>query len=178
MDLRKQILKAHSKNNCDIIVKWIGADPARFAELFRIFLNDEPMVVQRAAWPLSEAVIANPGLVKPFFARLIANLSIPGRHEAVRRNTIRLLEYVDIPKRFHATLLNLCFGYISDPNEKAAVKASSITVLDHLSAFYPEIKNELLIVLTDRFNNESPAYKARARRVLSKLRRSTSPAGK
>jgi hypothetical protein len=41
MTLRDQILKEHTKANCNAIVKWIGDSQQRFDELFKLFLSDE-----------------------------------------------------------------------------------------------------------------------------------------
>ncbi len=73
MNLREQLLKEHSKANCERIVKWVGNDQLRFDELFRLFLTDDPIMAQRAAWPLSYYVIHHPELIKKHFARLIKN---------------------------------------------------------------------------------------------------------
>ena len=50
MDLRKTILKEHSKKNGNEIVSWIGNDKEKFHQLFNLFLIDEYRVTQRAAW--------------------------------------------------------------------------------------------------------------------------------
>ena len=50
MNLREEILKEHSKTQCNKIVNWIGNSQKRFNELFELFLNDEYRVTQRAAW--------------------------------------------------------------------------------------------------------------------------------
>jgi hypothetical protein len=60
MHLRETILAEHSKTNCTRIAKWVGSNQQRFDELFDLFLNDEDLVMQRAAWPLSYAVIDHP----------------------------------------------------------------------------------------------------------------------
>ena len=140
MKLREQILKEHSKANCTAIVQWIGDSQQRFDELFALFLNDEQKVVQRAAWPLSYAVIAHPQLIKKHFSKLLKNLQKPKLHDAVKRNTTRLLQDIPIPERFHGQVMNICFDYVSSLNETAAVKAFALIVLDNLSKQYPEIK--------------------------------------
>lgn len=170
MDLRETILKEHSKDNCLRIVKWIGSSQQRFDELFQLFLHDEYRVIQRAAWPLSNAVVEHPELIRKHFRALLDNLRKPNRHEAVKRNTLRLLEYVDIPKRFQGEIMDLCFSQISDPREKPAVKASGITILDKLSQLYPEIRQELITIIEERWDTESPAFKARARKILKRKR--------
>src|SRR5689334_19715854 len=98
MKLRETILKEHSKANCARIVKWVGNDQKRFDDLFDLFLNDEYRVVQRAAWPVSYCVEDHPAFIKKHFAKLIKNLNKTGVHDAVKRNSIRLLQYVEIPK--------------------------------------------------------------------------------
>ncbi|HET7116560.1 MAG TPA: hypothetical protein VFI29_08725 [Hanamia sp.] len=41
MNIRNQILKEHTKENCRKIVDWVGNNTSRFNELFDLFLNDE-----------------------------------------------------------------------------------------------------------------------------------------
>ena len=74
MKLRDQILKEHTKVNCDQIVKWVGDSQQRFDELFDLFLNDEYRVVQRAGWPLSNAVKVHPEFIQKHFSKLLKNL--------------------------------------------------------------------------------------------------------
>ena len=71
MILRAQLLKEHSRANCDKVVRWIGADQQRFDELITLFVGDQYRVVQRAAWPLGYAAMAHPHLVKKHFVKQI-----------------------------------------------------------------------------------------------------------
>jgi hypothetical protein len=169
MTLRDQILKEHSKANCNAIIKWIGGSQARFDELFDLFLNDEYRIVQRAAWPLSNAVIVHPKFIQKHFSKLLKNLEKPNLHNSVKRNTVRLLQDIAIPKKFQGQVMNLCFDYISSPDEAAAVKAFSLTILENLSNQYPEIKPELKTIIEDRWDYESAAFHSRARKILKKL---------
>lgn len=137
MNLRETILAEHSKAQTNKIIQWIGNDQKRFDELFNLFLNDEYRVVQRAAWPLSYCVINHRELIRKHFSKLIKNLQKPNLGDAVKRNTLRLLEHISIPAKHHGELMNACFNYISDPKEKVAIKAFSLTVLQHLCRDYP-----------------------------------------
>jgi len=170
MKLREQLLKEHSRANCDKIVKWIGSDQKRFDELVFIFLNEEYRLVQHAAWPLSYAAINHPQLVKKHFAKLVKNLKKPGIHDAVKRNTVRLLQEIEIPEKYHGEIMDACFSYIVSPNEPVAVKAFSLTVLERLSHLYPEIKNELKVVIEERWDYETAAFHSRARKILKKMK--------
>ncbi len=128
--------------------------------------NDEYRVVQRAAWPLSYCVIAHPVLINKHFGRLISNMHQPNLHNAVKRNTIRLLQDVVIPEAFRGEVMNICFNYITSPEEAAAVKAFSLRVLQKLSKFYPEILHEIKLVIEERWDYETAAFRSRARKIL------------
>ena len=162
-------MQEHSKANTNRIIKWVGVSQPRFNELFDLFLHDEYRVVQRAAWPLSYLVIAHPPLIKKHFAKLVQNLKKPNVHDAVKRNTLRLLQVISIPQRFHGEIMSLCFEYIASPEEPAAIKAFSLTVLQNLSKQYPEIKQELKTIIEDRWDYESAAFHSRAKKILKHL---------
>ncbi len=169
MKLREQILKEHTKANCDTIVKWVGDSQQRFDELFDLFLNDEYRVVQRAGWPLSNAVMAHPEFIQKHFSKLLKNLQKPNLHNSVKRNTIRLLQDISIPQRFQGQVMDICFDYISSLDEAVAVKAFALTVLDNLSKQYPEIKSELKTIIEDRWDYETAAFRSRAKKILKRI---------
>jgi hypothetical protein len=96
MDLRNVILEEHSKKQCTKIVEWVGNNQEKFDELFHLFLNGEYRITQRAAWFLSYCVIKYPGLMNNSYEKLISNLKKPNLHDSIKRNTVRLLQAVDI----------------------------------------------------------------------------------
>ena len=98
MNLVETIAKDHSKAQCDRIVKYVGNDPGRFHELVRVFLAGPYRITQRAAWPLSYCVEHHPQLIRPHLQSIIKNLKRPGLHDAVKRNTVRLLQFITIPR--------------------------------------------------------------------------------
>lgn len=169
MNIRAALLKEHSKNQCNLIVKWVGNDQDKFDELFGLFLKDEYRVIQRAGWPVSYCVEKHPNLIQKHFSKLLKNLNKKGNHDAVKRNTIRLLQYVTIPEKFHGQVMDICFKYISSPTEAVAIKAFSITVLQNLARQYPEILNEIKLVIEERWDYETVAFKTRAKKLLKEL---------
>jgi hypothetical protein len=82
---------------------------------------------------------------------------------------VRLLEQIDIPKKYQGQVMDLCFRFIADPAEAAAVKAFSLTTLQNISRHYPEIKQELKLIIEDRWDLESAAFRSRAKNILKKL---------
>ena len=169
MNLRDTILKEHSRSQCDKIVHWVSGKQERFDELFNLFLHDEYRVVQRAAWPVSFCVISSPSLIKKHWGSLIKNLQKPGIHDAVKRNTIRLLEDVPVPPKYQGAVMNICFHYLQSPKEAIAIKVFSMSVLANLAKQYPEIIPELKLMIADQLPHQTAAFRARAKKVLKQL---------
>ena len=168
-NLREEILKEHSKAQCSKIVRWVGASQQRFDELFQLFLHDEYRVVQRAAWPVSYCVLAHPEFIKPHWSSLIKNLRKPGLHNAVKRNSIRLLQDIDIPKKYQGQIMDICFTYLQLPTEAVAVKAFSLSVLGNLAQQYPDIIPEIQLIIEEQLPHQTAAFKARARKFVSTI---------
>jgi hypothetical protein len=166
MNLKTALAQEHSKQQCDRIVKYIGHDAERFAVLIALFFKGEYRITQRAAWPMSYCIRAHPDLVKPYFKPLLDNLARKDLHVAVTRNTLRLLQDVTIPKKYEGRVMNLCFDFIQSPETAIAVKAFSLTVLEHLAKDYPGILPELRLVIEDQWDQATPAFRSRARKIL------------
>ena len=169
MNLRNEILKEHSKAQCTKIVKWVGSNQLRFDELFYLFLNDEYHVVQRAAWPVSYCVDEHPQLINKHWKELMDNLKKPNLHDAVKRNSIRLMQHIELPEAYHGVIMDMCFTYLESPKESLAVKVFSMSVLGNLTKYYPEIKPELKLIIDDQFPYQSAGFKSRAKQVLKQL---------
>lgn len=169
MDLRKTILKEHSKKNCDKIASWVGNDKKRFDQLFNLFLNDEYRVTQRAAWPLSYCAIAHPSFMKKNFEQLINNLGKPDLHDSIKRNTVRLLQQIEIPEKLEGAVMEICFKYVESPKEAVAIKAFSLTILGKLAKKYPEIIPEIKLLIDEQLMHQSAAFKSRAKKFLKEF---------
>jgi hypothetical protein len=165
MDLRDVILAEHSKAQTARIVAYVGDDPERFGELMRLFLGDEYRVTQRAGWPLSNAVEAHPELIEPYFGKLLKQLDRDDMHIAVKRNVVRLLQFVEIPKRYQGRIFEACYALLNDPNEPVAVRVFSMTVAAKIAKNSPELLDELWIVATRYPHLMTPGFKARLRMV-------------
>lgn len=165
MDLKATILEEHSKAQCNKIVRYIGNNKERFAELMKLFFKGEYRVTQRAAWPMSYCVKKHPALIEPYYKALLDNLENADLHDSIRRNTVRLLQYVKVPEKFHVRVMTICFNFIQDNETAVAVKAFSLTVLHNLSKQYPEILQELKTIVEERWEYETAAFRSRAKKI-------------
>lgn len=168
-DLRETLLREHSKEQCNKIVQWVGHSQARFDMLFELFIQNEDLVSQRAAWSLNYCVIAHPALLHKHWKPFLQNLQLTGRHNAIKRNSIRLLQEIDIPEEYQGIVMDTCFRLASTPAEAVAVKAFSLTVLGKLAKIYPDIMPELKLLIEDQLPNQTAAFKVRAKQILKTL---------
>lgn len=169
MNLRETILEEHSKSQTNKIIKWVGDDKKRFAQLVHLFLTDEYRVIQRAAWPLSEIAINYPALVKPYLGKFIKLLSDKEKHPAVARNILRILQFIEVPAKYQGEVVNVCFEFLLKSEYPVSFKAFGMTVLGNITKKEPELKRELKIVIEEMIKEGSPGIKARGRKELKKL---------
>ena len=166
MNIRDALLEVHSKAQATKIADYVREDPRRFAELMKQLLGPVYRLSQRAAWPVSYCIERHPELVKPYFNVLIKQLKRDDAHVAVRRNVARLLQFVDIPKRYQGRVFDACYNLLADPTEPVAVRVFSMTVAAELAANEPELLDELRLVAAKDPQAATAGFRSRARRVL------------
>ncbi len=93
----------------------------------------------------------------------------PNLHNAVKRNSVRLLQSINIPEEYHGEVIALCFQYITSPVEAVAGRAFSLTILQNLSKRYPEIRPEIALIIEDRWNYETAAFRSKAKKFLKEM---------
>lgn len=169
MDIRKVLEKEHSRKMVSKIVDYVGNNTDRFKALIEIFLDGPYRITQRASWPLSCCIENHPTLLCPHFKDVLDNLRKPGIHNAVKRNTVRLLQFIEIPKRFEGKVADLCFIYLSNRKEPVAIRAFSMTVLAGIAERNPDLKKELKMIIEDELPYSSAAFKSRGMKVLKQL---------
>ncbi len=166
MKIREEILKEHSRTQAEKIASYIGENEIRFAELMKLFFGNTYRVTQRAAWIVSICTERNPFLIEPFLSKMVNNLEREV-HDAVKRNTLRIFQSIELPKKLWGKTVNICFRFLIDADEPIAVKVFAMTVLSNICKYEPELKNELKLVLEDQLENASAGFKSRAQKVLN-----------
>lgn len=169
MKLKNQLLLEHSKANADLIKEWIGTDEDRFALLVRLFLENEYRVSQRAAMVLGHIHDSFPFLLQPFLPQIIKHLRQPDIHDAVKRNIVRILQNVEIPKEHHGEVADVCFTWLEDPNIAVAIRVFSMSVLWNICQEVPELMPELKATIEDWLDYGSAGFKSRGKKVLKMI---------
>ncbi len=169
MVLADEIRKEHSRTQALNIAAWACASKKNCKELMKCFMSDEYRLAQRAAWSVSWVARKKPEMIMPYIKDLVFQMQRTDIHNAVIRNSIRILEQMNIPKKFHGEVMNTCFHFMETPSTPAAIKAFSLTTLFNLSKQYPEIKPELILMITENWDHETAAFKSRGRKILTQL---------
>ena len=169
MHFPSQLLQEHSLSNTLFITQYIEEDAEKFAALMEIFLGDNYRLTQRAAWVVSHVAEAHPHLLKLYYKRFIKHLNQPNKHDAVKRNTMRVLQFIEVPKAYWGALADICLRFVADKKEPIAVRAFSLTVLANLCKKQPDLKNEILLLIEDLLPYASAGLKNRALRVRGEL---------
>jgi hypothetical protein len=150
------------------IVNYVGNNQKRFDELIKLFLGDEYRVTQRAAWAVSYCAETHPELIRKHLRKIILNLKKPV-HVAVKRNTLRMLQYIEIPKPLLGTVATSCFDFLNSKDEPIAVKVFSMTVLSNICKSHPDLKQELKLMIEAMLPYSSAGIISRTLRILKNL---------
>ncbi|MGA9405830.1 MAG: hypothetical protein WBW71_01730 [Bacteroidota bacterium] len=169
MNLEAEILREHSKRQSLRIAKWVGRDKRRFRELMALFLKGEYRVTQRAAWIVKHCADEHAELVVPYFNRMIDRMLEPGVHVAVKRNVIRILQDVEIPRRLAGKIATVCVELFGAAKEPIAVKVFSMTVLANIARQEPELKNEIRILIEQQMPTGSAGFRSRGMKIVQQL---------
>ena len=169
MNLRETLLSEHSKANTIRIGDYIGNDQQRFDALMKHFMANEYRITQRAAAVVNYCAGEHPRLIRPHLGPMIENLRNPNLHDAVKRNTVRTLQFIRIPQDLQGIAADVCFNFLASASETIAVRAFSMTVLLNIVKEEPGLKNELKLVVEELLPYGSTGLKNRARKTLAAL---------
>jgi len=171
MNIKEALLQdeVHLKKQAVGIASYACESAVNFKELMQCFLANDYRLAQRAAWSVSWAVRKKPELIQPYVKDLVAQLQRKDVHKAVIRNSVRILEMIDVAEPFHGEIMNACFSFIETPATPVAIKAFALSMLFKLSENYPDIRHELKLIIEERMRTETAAFKSRGRKILEQL---------
>jgi len=143
-------------------------------ELIKLAFADTYPMSLRAANTLEKIDSQVPGLIEPYYERII-NILPSFKVDGVRRCLLKIFtRHTNLKdEKLLCTLLNNCFAFMASSNEPVAVKAYSLNILYLISKKEPELKNELIFAILDQLDKNSPAFKSFGNKILKKLYKET-----
>jgi len=168
MDIRATLTRGHTKEIRDQIIRYVGFDSHRMAELMDCFFDKDLRLNQRASWPVGIIGRKYPKLMKPYHRKLMKYLDRP-HHDAIIRNTVRIYEDILIPEDIEGELFEKCYEYVANPKMATAIRSFSLTILEKLVKKFPELSNELIDLIQEQLPHGSSGFQNRAKKILLRL---------
>ncbi len=141
MNLEAELLKDFNKAHIVKIANYIGKNEQLFDKLMQLFLQGSYRISQRASSVLSYCTKKYPALIGPHLPTCLENLKKPVP-DAIKRNTIRMLQHIDIPEELLGTTAESCFKLLSSRKEPVAVKVFAMTVLANIIKKEPGLEHD------------------------------------
>ena len=170
MNIKEEILKEHSKTQTLKIAYFIGDNKTRFATLMQLFLYDDLRISQRSSWVVGHCAAQHPELILPYLEKMIDNLE-NDVHSAVKRNTVRIMQDIELPEKLLGKTVDICFRLLDDPQEAIAVRVFSMQVLYNICLREPDLKEELRIIIEDHLDFGSAGFISRGKKILKALQK-------
>lgn len=167
--VKTMLMKADSQL---LLVQHLEQTHEAFEVLMKLFYIDDKRIQQTAASFLVKFLETRVEYIYPYLSQLVLSLKNESR-VGVKRNTVRILQEKHFFDRLSADdvgiLTDLCFEYLHSAQEPIAVKVFSMTILQYVVELYPELKQELKILIEDQMPYSSAGFKSRGKKVLNVL---------
>lgn len=166
--IKELLEKGHSTALRNEIIDFIGNDKKRMVALMFYFFHENWIYNQRAAWSLGIIGEKNYELIEPFLEKLISGLS-SAKHDAVKRNTLRIFQKMPIPEDLQGDLYDKSIALFIDLKEPAAVRIFAMSVMANIARPFPELQKEVLELINEYMPYGTAGYKSRAKRIIKEF---------
>lgn len=168
--MRELLTKKASRANSYKVVEICGHDYENYQELIRLIVNYECPISEKAAWAMNHCFEDGLGFFEDYFEQLVPIIGDNKYTDSVKRNIVRILQFVDIPEKYQASIIDSCFDLVINKKTAIAVKAFSLGVLENMTKLYPDLKNELIAVIEELLPKASSGLKNRGQHILKRIK--------
>lgn len=169
--MRDLIAEEYSSRQMKTAVRNAARSRNAFDELARVFTGNDEELARRAAWAIGYAATQKPDYAQKHLRSFLKMLDSTERHPAIYRNIFRLLQNFPLPQNLKAQVFDLSIRYIVNASYPAAIRAFAMSAAFNAGKVYPELLSELKTVVQSLNQEESPAVKNRAGKILAKISR-------
>ena len=165
------LLTRRSKSEILTIVEQACANPEVFDELFNVYYKSENDIqVWQSSWALMHCAAIKPVSFDTYTELLIKRMR-NGVSNSTKRSVLSILEKIDIPEGIQAELYQECIDDFLSTKNPIAVRAFAMGVAYKIAKMYPELKAELLSIITDMEPSDSGGIRSRVRNITALLRK-------
>ncbi|WP_142533782.1 hypothetical protein [Saccharicrinis carchari] len=167
-ELFQKIESCNSKQQALFLAGHIAKNKPLIELIFALMEDPKHKKAWKAAWVLDHIYQDNPNLINTYVNKMI-NLFMLSDNDSTRRILGKLLSFYDITEKVDGNFVNTCFDLLQHESVAVAVKVHAMQLLFNISQTYPELRAELKLIIEEQTNNNTIAFKARAKRLLRKL---------
>ena len=100
---------------------------------------------------------------------IIPHIQQPNLHDATLRCSLQILSFIELSEDQYGQLLDFCFTLFTNNEFPVAIQVHAMQIIFNSTSFYPELKNELKILIEDKLHFASAGMISRGRKLLKQL---------
>jgi hypothetical protein len=141
--------KYFSLKKVKLAVKQMEHQPKLIEDTRKMMFNKDQQKSMRAAWLMTHAAARYPELVKKQLSYILKLLQQKGLHTGTIRSSIRVFQELNMPDKYCGQMFDICIGYAKNGTMPHGVRAFAINVLGLICKKYPDLRHEVMLVLTE-----------------------------
>jgi hypothetical protein len=173
----QNFLTDSSRNLTDSASNLCCDRPDLFPSLLELIAENRGTKSQRASRTTSFAMLFFPELFNKYTPRIL-ELLLQAEDDSIKFHLLRVFADGDFisdkkltPKteELFGHLMDFCFMAVESETKKVAIKVYAISILQKLTKIYPELEQELRLLITKFIEDAKPAFASRGRNILKQL---------
>lgn len=170
MDIRHQLLKAHSRQNADIVESYVVETPGAIIRLMTCFFCDEVNVAQRAAQVVGNLGRNHPVMLEPWWEEMVTAAEEPV-HDAIRRNVARYFSELELelPETLESRMVDSFTTWICEDKTPVAVAAFAMQFVADRCLRYPEHAQQVRQMIERKMDSASAGFQSRGKKILRQI---------
>lgn len=173
MQVQDYLNQRLGKANAYALADFVGEEPRRLEELLAALAAGKDPDCRRAAYAFELWIEREPLRWNTEMQAQALQILLGTQYTAIRRHLTKLFAEHVVLLADPGELIDFCFGLLANRAEPVASRAHAMQVLANACQQLPELAIELTPMLEENLLEETPGFRARARRLLKKLRKLT-----
>lgn len=139
-------------------------------ELFSCVFSPIDHLNRRATWVLQHCHDIDNSMISGKETALLKMLFNETYSDGTMRSVLKIFETHHIPEEISSSVLDICYSFLKNPSKAIAVRVFSMTIIFNISKLYPDLLQELKVVINELLLQEdAPAIKARGRNTIRQI---------
>ncbi|MEZ4721932.1 MAG: hypothetical protein R2813_08670 [Flavobacteriales bacterium] len=169
-DIANALDEDRSKDNVLRIIQAIEKQGTDYREFFQIVHEQPASKCWRMTWMLSSLVERNPKIGNEI-QELVWKQLKPCEHQGMQRDLWRTLTFVDISEELSGSVYDFACNVIASAHYPVAVRVHAMQCAFNIAKPWPELRDELKMILDSLGPEESVGTRNRAGKLSARLAR-------